>query len=437
MNGPAPRLAVWALVLGSALGLARASRVPEPVRPGEPAPDFTLADLDGREHRLLDLRGQIVVLEWTSHLCPAVNGWYRNRQIQQARARLEGRVRWLAVDSSFFARHVAEGIRAWRSGHGLKDPCLLDPDGAVGRRYAAKATPQFMVVDRKGVLAYRGALSDWREGADAGRVRHHLVEAVAALEKGETVAQPETRAPGCTVKYAEPRLLADPAALAAEIFEWSASYTNEGMESAALDLLGGALEAGYPRPSAVLTDPRFRPLRDLARTRDGLRSLLRKHARESSQTLVDPKEPGEPLVVSGLVRGPDGAPVAGALVYVFHTDARGLYSEGGMDESSPRLFAFLKTDAQGRYEYRTIRPGHYPDQDEPVEQHVHLVVSAPGFRERTSRLSFRDDPFWERHRKNPPAWAKEVPPAWAVEVTRGPDGVAHCTHELSLARSDE
>ncbi len=44
------------------------------LRPGLPAPDFALQDLVGREHQLSELRGRVVVLEWTSHLCPRWRG---------------------------------------------------------------------------------------------------------------------------------------------------------------------------------------------------------------------------------------------------------------------------------------------------------------------------------------------------------------------------
>ncbi|HYE16063.1 MAG TPA: hypothetical protein VD968_16610, partial [Pyrinomonadaceae bacterium] len=47
-----------------------------------------------------------------------------------------------------------------------------------------------------------------------------------------------------------------------------------------------------------------------------------------SAVLTQEGEPGEPLVVSGRIFAPDGkTPVEGVTLYVYHTDARGLYSE--------------------------------------------------------------------------------------------------------------
>jgi len=39
---------------------------------GQPAPGFTLNDLDGNVHRLADHKGKIVVLEWFNPGCPFV-----------------------------------------------------------------------------------------------------------------------------------------------------------------------------------------------------------------------------------------------------------------------------------------------------------------------------------------------------------------------------
>ncbi len=75
----------------------------------------------------------------------------------------------------------------------------------------------------------------------------------------------------------------------------------------------------------------------------------------SWQTVITRKEePGEPLLVTGRIFAPDGrTPVEGLTLYVYHTDARGLYSEedGNGREPNPRLKGWMKTDRDGRYEF--------------------------------------------------------------------------------------
>ena len=97
--------------------------------------------------------------------------------------------------------------------------------------------------------------------------------------------------------------------------------------------------------------------------------------------LVPAGEPGEPLLVEGRILGADGRGLADAGLYVYQTDARGYYSTSGSDERNPRLRARLRTDAEGRFSLRTIKPGPYPNSGPPA--HIHVEVSpSPGSTER-------------------------------------------------------
>lgn len=194
----------------------------------------------------------------------------------------------------------------------------------------------------------------------------------------------------------------------------------EGEPAAVLDRLEAALRAGAC-PTRALTEPAFGRLHTLAR----FRALICVYAHQSRILMVLPEEPGEPLEVSGTVREADGTPVSNALVYAFQTDASGHYTRDGMDEGNPRLFGYLRTDDRGRFAFRTIRPGPYPDQDEPVEEHVHLEIRVLDREPRRVRLGFADDPFWERHKAG-------AVPAWAVPVERTPDGLQHCVLDVTL-----
>ena len=108
-------------------------------------------------------------------------------------------------------------------------------------------------------------------------------------------------------------------------------------------------------------------------------------------TIATANEPGERLIVTGRVFGEDGkTPLAGATVYVYHTDAKGLYTPGTNDSRNPRLHGTMRTDAQGRYEYSTIKPAPYPSNDAPA--HIHYHVNAPGYQERVFEIVFEDDP---------------------------------------------
>lgn len=101
----------------------------------------------------------------------------------------------------------------------------------------------------------------------------------------------------------------------------------------------------------------------------------------SKITIASKAEPGERLIVSGVVFGADRkTPLANASVYIYHTDANGRYTPGATDDNrNPRLRGYLRTDAQGRYEYSTIKPAPYPGNGPPA--HIHYHVNAPGYQQ--------------------------------------------------------
>lgn len=84
--------------------------------------------------------------------------------------------------------------------------------------------------------------------------------------------------------------------------------------------------------------------------------------------------PGDPLRIEGVVRGRDGTPVSGVIVYAYQTDAGGLYPKAATRHGALRGWA--RSGADGRYRFDTIRPGAYPGRDVP--QHVHMHVIEPG-----------------------------------------------------------
>ena len=69
---------------------------------------------------------------------------------------------------------------------------------------------------------------------------------------------------------------------------------------------------------------------------------------------------GDPLVVTGVIRGTDCAPLAGATVQMHQTNGRGRYGPvvGGRDRCC-YLQATARTDAQGRYTLDTVFPKGY------------------------------------------------------------------------------
>lgn len=136
-----------------------------------------------------------------------------------------------------------------------------------------------------------------------------------------------------------------------------------------------------------------------AADRARIRAVLEKRSSWPVVTLYTAKEPGAKIIIKGHVVNEKGLPVVNAVLHIFQTDSHGYYTpldsvSQKMGESDARLYGFLKTDSHGYFEIRTIRPASYPKQydGKTIPQHVHINVSASGYKNRNMQLVFDDDP---------------------------------------------
>lgn len=149
--------------------------------------------------------------------------------------------------------------------------------------------------------------------------------------------------------------------------------------------------------------------------------------------LVSDGEPGDRLVVTGTVRGSDGAPRPATPVHVFQADAEGYYSKGSDGDDRgwrhARLSGWLRTREDGSYRVRTIRPGGYPDR--PTPAHIHFRVLTPDRGDVELSLFFEDDP------RLTPQIRQEISGSGHVffrRVERDSSGVWRCTNDMRLPR---
>jgi peroxiredoxin len=195
-------LAALALLIAFALPAAALSI-------GEAAPDFTLSDLDGKEHQLAVYlkAGKTVVLEWFNPQCPFIVKHHQTLKTmnETATAAAKDGVVWLAINSGAPGKqgHGLELNQKAAKEFALAFPLLIDEAGAVGKAYGAKTTPHLYVISPDGKLRYQGAIDDApNPGGPAGET-NYVADALAALAAGKPVAMAETRPYGCGVKYGE------------------------------------------------------------------------------------------------------------------------------------------------------------------------------------------------------------------------------------------
>jgi len=161
------------------------------------------------------------------------------------------------------------------------------------------------------------------------------------------------------------------------------SLIRSSLGVAALSATGSLLAATTPHQ----TEGPFFPIHKQPDT-DADMTLIEGHS-ESAM--------GEVVEVSGRVLDEDGKPVADALVDVWQANTHGRYAHEADPNPAPldenfQGWAQLKTDAEGGYRVRTIKPGAYPVMDDwSRPPHIHFKVARRGFHELTTQMYFAGD----------------------------------------------
>jgi protocatechuate 3,4-dioxygenase, beta subunit len=124
--------------------------------------------------------------------------------------------------------------------------------------------------------------------------------------------------------------------------------------------------------------------------------LTRQHAEEPQ---------GQRIIVSGRVLDEDARPLAGALIEIWQANAGGRYRHVKDDHPAPLDPHFTGagrtiTDAEGRYEFTTIKPGAYPWRNHHNAwrpAHIHFSLFGSTFQTRlVTQMYFPDDPMFDQ-----------------------------------------
>jgi alkyl hydroperoxide reductase subunit AhpC len=172
---------------------------------GQTAPDFTATGVDGTAFRLSEQTGKIVVLEWFNPGCPFVKAAHGEGPLKALPKQWQDKdVVWVAVNSGAPGKQGTgvETNRDAAAGWSMNYPVLLDETGVVGSAYGAKTTPQVVIVDKAGKVAFNGALDNAPLGkVDGGNNQAYVDQALQAVAAGTAIAEPSPKPYGCSVKY--------------------------------------------------------------------------------------------------------------------------------------------------------------------------------------------------------------------------------------------
>jgi peroxiredoxin len=158
--------------------------------------DLRLSDTAGKEHSLADYAGKIVLLEFWSFKCPVSLAYNDRIADLQSKYGDQGLVVLaLASNKNESPAEVTRNAANLK----LPFPVLLDHDGLIAARLGATHTPSVFIVDRQGVLRYRGAIDNNLRSGEPGR-KAFAEEALDALMANRPIAQPQTKEFGCRIR---------------------------------------------------------------------------------------------------------------------------------------------------------------------------------------------------------------------------------------------
>lgn len=175
---------------------------------GQPAPDFTGTDINGKTVKLSDYRGKIVVIESYNSDCPFCHNHYQTGAMQELQKNLAAKgVVWLIVDSvsqKNFSYRTPEQAQKEMADRKINVTAWIDDhSGDIGHLYEMKTTPHMFVIAKDGTLAYDGAIDDRPQPfGDPRTAKNYVSAAVDELIAGKPVTIAQTKPYGCAVHYA-------------------------------------------------------------------------------------------------------------------------------------------------------------------------------------------------------------------------------------------
>ncbi|HYB63564.1 MAG TPA: thioredoxin family protein [Thermoplasmata archaeon] len=173
------------------------------LKPGDPAPEFSLPGVDGRTWKLADFQDRklLVVAFWCNH-CPYVQAW-EGRMIDLGRRYAPQGVGVALVNANDAVAYPNDSFEAMVARAREKQypfPYLRDETQEVAHAYGALVTPHPMLFDRDRRLLFQGRIDDSHDHPERVKARY-LQSAIDQALAGKPVRPTELPVVGCTVKW--------------------------------------------------------------------------------------------------------------------------------------------------------------------------------------------------------------------------------------------
>jgi peroxiredoxin len=190
----APLLALSLIFTAAAISFGNGK--PSGISIGQPVANFTLSDVDGKEHSLASLKGKNgTVIIFLSAQCPVVRAY--NERIEKLAEDYRARgVNVVGINSN--VTESLEDIKRHISDNKFSFVVLRDTGNKVADMLDAQHTPETFFLDSSDKLVYHGRIDNNR---NAEMVQSNdLRDAIDATLAGKPVAKTEAAAFGCSIK---------------------------------------------------------------------------------------------------------------------------------------------------------------------------------------------------------------------------------------------
>ena len=193
-------LALLMVIAGVSFAVnARAEgEIPAPPAIGSTIEDFTLPDVDNKEHSLKSLAGKNgTVLLFIAVQCPVSNA-YNERMEKLAQDYKAKGINVIGINSN--VAEDASAVKNHATENKLSFTILKDPGNKIADKLGANVTPEAYFLDATNKLVYHGRIDNARNAAEVQTP--DLRNALDASLAGKAIEKSEAKAFGCSIKRA-------------------------------------------------------------------------------------------------------------------------------------------------------------------------------------------------------------------------------------------
>ena len=172
-----------------------------------PLADVKMVDISGKKVSLNDVKMKNgLLVNFSCNTCPWVVAW-QDRYNGLAETSMKNNIGFITINPNSKNREkIGEGLKDMKKFSKKYDHddflYTVDEGSQLARAFGASKTPHIYLFDSNGKLVYKGAIDD--NARKPKKVKKpYLLDALNALGSGKSINVTETKALGCSIKFAE------------------------------------------------------------------------------------------------------------------------------------------------------------------------------------------------------------------------------------------